>query len=98
MDVRFHPEAVTELVAAMDWYGERSERARTAFLDEFEVAVSRMREAPKRWPLHQNGTRRVRMRRFPFAVVYHVGTETIRVLAVAHLHRRPGYWRSRTDG
>jgi len=34
--------------------------------------------------------------RFPYAVVYHVATDgAIRVLAVAHHRRRPGYWGSR---
>jgi plasmid stabilization system protein ParE len=98
MQVRFHPEALAELVGAMDWYGVRSERAKTAFLDEFERAVLRMREAPLRWPSYREGTRKVRMRRFPFALVYRVGLDEVQVLAVAHLHRRPGYWRNRTSG
>lgn len=97
MEVRFHSEALAELVDAMDWYGLRSNRAKESFLDEFELAASRLREAPLRWPTYLFGTRKVRLRRFPFALVYHVGVEVAHVLAVAHMHRRPDYWRGRRE-
>lgn len=35
------------------------------------------------------------MRKFPYALVYALGVEQVFVLAVAHLHRSPGYWRDR---
>jgi hypothetical protein len=35
------------------------------------------------------------LRRFPFGLVYRLGVEEVQVVAVAHLHRRPGYWKSR---
>jgi hypothetical protein len=35
------------------------------------------------------------MRRFPFSIVYSVGGDNLRVLAVAHQSRRPRYWRGR---
>lgn len=39
--------------------------------------------------------RRALVRRFPFAVIYRAKDETVYVVAVAHQHRRPNYWRSR---
>jgi hypothetical protein len=34
--------------------------------------------------------------RFPFALVYRIAPDdSLRVLAVAHDKRKPGYWRSR---
>ena len=41
--------------------------------------------------------RRARLPCFPYAVIFmDLGTE-IRVLAVAHAKRRPGYWLDRVD-
>ena len=34
---------------------------------------------------------------FPFSVIYRVWEDHIYLVAVAHHHRRPGYWRERTD-
>jgi hypothetical protein len=35
------------------------------------------------------------MRRFPFSIVYYTVDDIVRVVAVAHGKRRPGYWRRR---
>jgi toxin ParE2 len=34
---------------------------------------------------------------FPFALIYHVKTNALRIIAVANLHRRPGYWKERIE-
>ena len=46
-------------------------------------------------PVGRSGRRRVGLAGFPYDVVYRVAGETIRVVAVAHHKRRPGYYRSR---
>lgn len=96
MEVVFHPEAVAEAAAARLWYAERSLRAARAFMAELDRAVASLGEAPFRWPPAVDGTRRLLLRRFPFGLVYRIGTDRVQVLAVAHLHRRPGYWKHRT--
>jgi hypothetical protein len=40
-------------------------------------------------------TRRLLMTRFPYQVVYRVRPSEIVVVALAHLKRRPGYWKHR---
>jgi len=50
--VDFHPEAVAEARAALDWYWERSEEAANSFLAELDNAVEQIAEAPRRWPLY----------------------------------------------
>jgi hypothetical protein len=35
------------------------------------------------------------VRRFPFALIYRQLTGGIEILAVAHVRRRPSYWRDR---
>lgn len=39
--------------------------------------------------------RRVLMQRFPFAVYYEIAEDQIRIIAVAHQRRLPGYWKGR---
>jgi hypothetical protein len=36
------------------------------------------------------------MRRFPYSLIYAALVDEIRILAVAHHSRRPGYWRDRS--
>ncbi|CAN5490471.1 hypothetical protein BH10PSE6_BH10PSE6_28480 [soil metagenome] len=39
--------------------------------------------------------RRCRLSRFPYGLIYTIDKYDVLVLAVAHLHRRPDYWRDR---
>lgn len=39
--------------------------------------------------------RQLRIARFPYRIAFLVNAEELRVLAVAHARRRPGYWHAR---
>jgi toxin ParE1/3/4 len=93
--IRFHPAAAAEVVAAVQWYAERSPIAARAFATELNACVERVREAPDRWPRYGHSTRRYLFPNFPFSLVHRVRNEEIEIIAVAHHRRRPGYWRSR---
>jgi plasmid stabilization system protein ParE len=46
------------------------------------------------WQVHAAFRRRL-VRRFPYLVFYVVASDHVRVVAIAHAKRRPGYWRDR---
>ena len=93
--VELHPEAQAEARAATAWYRERSEAAADGFVAELDDAVREISEFPDRWPQYTPSTRRYLFRRYPYYVVYRQISAIIQILAVAHAHRRPGYWRGR---
>ena len=93
--VEIHPEAVDEAASAHQWYAERSRGASQAFESELDRAILAISEAPCRWVRHIANTRRFVLQRYPFSVVYYELPGSVLVLAVAHGHRRPGYWRTR---
>lgn len=90
-----HPAALDEAEKAARWYRERSARSAAEFVGEVNHALDRILAAPQRWPAGPWGTRKVLLHRFPFAVIYRELPSAIQVLAVAHGHRRPGYWKTR---
>jgi toxin ParE1/3/4 len=94
-DFYLHPAAVEEAEAAARWYRERSARAAKRFVEELNQVIDRILEAPHRWPLGTYGTRKLNFPCFPFSVVYWESEDHIRILAVAHGRRRPGYWKNR---
>ena len=64
-------------------------------LDEAVHVFGLIQQFPLAWhPLSAN-TRRCRLKRFPYGVIYAVEANKILVLAIAHLHRKPGYWSGR---
>ena len=63
---------------------------------EVERVVALVAERPDAGAPTSGGRRRWLLTRFPYAVVYRLAVDgSVRVLAVAHHRRRPGYWRTR---
>jgi len=94
-EVSFHEDASAEYEAAFEWYYLRSEFVASRFSEEMNRAITMIFEAPKRWPAANHGIRKFLLHRFPFAVFYRELPSGIQVLAVAHGHRKPGYWKKR---
>lgn len=96
MKYSLHPETEWDLREAAAYYRERASTALSqAFFAEFEHSMQLLMRHPLLGKLWLFGKRRFVMKHFPYAVIYTVGAEEIRVLAVAHHNRRPGYWRKR---
>jgi plasmid stabilization system protein ParE len=94
-NIEFYPLARVEAKEAAAWYDHRSLRASVAFERALSEAIDQAANYPGRWPRCLHGTRYVRLRRFPYVLVYLQREDVQFVVAVAHLHRRPGYWKKR---
>lgn len=96
MRVKLHPRARVDLKEARVFYRQRSPLAAVAFAHEIDAALSRIAEAPLRYPNGDHGTREhILPWRFPYTLVYRVYEGSIVVVAVAHQSREPGYWHDR---
>jgi len=94
-ELEYLEEALEEAEAAARWYAERSVSAASGFSEEIDAAEAAIVEFPDAWPLFDHGTRRYLLRRYPFSIIYRVESRRILIVAVAHGHRRPAYWKSR---
>ena len=93
--VEVHPEVYDELEEARSWYENNAEGLGADFLEEVERAINTIRRTPEAWPVYMDDVRRFLVHRFPFAVLYRHDDVKIRIYAVAHLRRKPGYWKKR---
>ena len=93
--LEIHPSALAELKSGLNWYLQRNEAAAVKFAAEVDRAIGLIIESPARWPAGEHTTRKIVLRRFPFAIVYREKKAAVQILAVAHGHRRPGYWNNR---
>jgi len=93
--LEIHPAALAELKSALAWYLERSRSAATTFAAEVDRAINLIATSPARWPAGEHGTRKIVLRRFPYALIYRDLLDAVQILAIAHGHRRPAYWKER---
>lgn len=91
----FHPEAEAELTEAALFYESRVVGLGSSFLHAVERTVSLVRRYPGLGTQADHDALRVLVPRFPYAVVYRREPGSVLVLAIAHVRRRPAYWRAR---
>ncbi len=87
------PPALAELHDAAAFYTLKANvELGLAFVAEFERAAYLVLDNPLLGAMFRSTRRRYILRRFPYSIIYQVTTEELRILAVAHHRRRPGYW------
>ena len=90
------PLALGELNDAAAFYvASANAELGLAFVGEFERAVHDILANPHVGAIFRKTRRRYLLRRFPYSVFYHVASDEIRIVAVAHQRRRPAYWSGR---
>ena len=95
MRFHFHPQADDELDQAVRYYENCQPGLGLEFAEEVYVTVARILEYPEAWSPMSKNTRRCLVNRFPFGVIFQIKPDILRIVAVANLHRRPGYWKNR---
>ncbi len=95
--VRTSEPASDELIHAVRWYEERRPGLGGEFFDAVAETMTLIEASPEIGSLsrHDPQTRHMLVPRFPYQVVYRLNPTEIVIVAVAHLKRRPGYWKSR---
>ncbi|MDB4980189.1 MAG: plasmid stabilization protein [Myxococcales bacterium] len=98
MIVRLGPAAEAELQEAMAWYDARREGLGLLLLLAVSATLERIGRAPRSFTPAgpERRYRRALVGRFPYQLIFELANDEVRVLAVAHLRRQPGYWTGRT--
>ena len=96
MRISLSSEAELELVEGAAYYAREANREiAEAFVSEFDRSAKLLGEYPKLGTIWRGRIRRLPLRRFPYSIVYSLNQAEVRILAVAHQRRRPGFWRGR---
>ena len=96
MGVVLHPLAEAELLEAVSFYEGRASGLGKDFILDFEKTLQQIDENPEVGVRMGTRVRRHLFRRFPFSLLYRPDGEDLRVLALMHHRRRPGYWKGRS--
>lgn len=88
--------ALEELEAARIWYDGQRAGLGAEFVEAAVAAIGHVAQAPAAFPQVHRSIRRLLMRRFPYAIFYHLTAAEIVVLGVMHLRRDPRRWQTRS--
>jgi toxin ParE1/3/4 len=90
-----HPEADEEFAGAVRYYAEISPELGVRFYREMERLFREICADPERFCKFDPPAQRHFSRDFPYAVIFLQKSDSIWIVAVMHMKRRPGYWRER---
>jgi len=93
----FHPEAETEFEQVVAYYEAKQSGLGLELADEVLVSIARILDYPKAGSSFSKNTRRCLTKRFPYGIIYQIHQDTVRIIAIAHLSRRPEYWQERVQ-
>ena len=95
MIIEFLDEAEQEFFEAAHWYESKEAGLGIRFRDEVFHILDRIVVDPLLWRERTGGYRRVNCPIFPFYIPFFIRGNKIIIAAIAHDHRKPGYWKSR---
>ena len=98
MKIRFLIPARNELSEAISYYNAQRQNLGSEFREEAWETIQRIRSFPTAWQALSTSIHRCQMNRFPYGLIYAALRDEIVIIAVAHLHRAPEYWRHRAEG
>ena len=87
--------AEADAADAVAYYDAQQPGLGAEFVDELEVALSRIMNHPQAWARFTANSRRCLMERFPYGVLNQVCPDRVIVGAIMHLHRDPLQWQAR---
>ena len=93
--VRFHPAALAEFHEAVRYYDEKQPGLGLRFIDAVEGVFAQIKSSPGRFRLVEENTRKCRVPRFPYGVLFRERQDCLEIVAVMHLRRHPDYWKGR---
>lgn len=97
MKVSLERAASHDLVGAAQYYDEQQSGLGTDFLDEVDAAIDQIGAGAERFGYYRGSklVRSVRVARFPYRLLFVIDSGGAIIVAVAHLHRHPDFWKRR---
>jgi hypothetical protein len=84
-----------EYYETIEYYARIDGKLGERFVAGVEDAIDKMSRTPERFRRFDGDMRKVRVEGFPYGVIYRIEGRELHIIAIMHLHRRPGYWRDR---
>jgi len=93
--ISFHHAANAELLEAIQHYKGISPGLAALFVEKVNAALQLIHDNPEAFQRVDLDLRQLPLDKFPYSLFYALEQNIIRIVAVAHHKRKPGYWKSR---
>lgn len=98
MYLSFNKLVQSDVDKIIDHYELMSVQLVDRFFRDMEIRLLEIKNNPTRFPKDQNfpGYRKVRLRKFPYQIVYKIISTQVRILVIKHEKKRPNFGMQRS--
>ena len=89
------PDEKVEFDSSVDYDEYYQQGLGIRFAEEVYTSIARIIKYPDAWSSLSRNSFRYLVNRFPYGAIYQIKHNTLRIIAIAHLNRWPGYWEKR---
>lgn len=97
MTLHWHDEAQREFEEAAVYYESQVEGLGERFVPRIEATTARVLTNPLMPRCFDEDRSKVKAEQFPYLIIDRAKEGQFQILAVAHMSRRPGYWKKRVN-
>ena len=82
-------EAVSDIQEAFEWYEIQKAGLGFEFIEEVENALANISEHPKFYTAINRFFRRIKIKRFPYLIIYEIENDAVIINSVPHARKKP---------
>jgi plasmid stabilization system protein ParE len=90
------PDAEADIRSAIEWYHRVDPALAFRFEKETITKLRQIRQFPYRFQIIRGAVRQAPLKRFPYAVYYHLRSNRVTITAVLHQRRSDDIWWQRS--
>lgn len=87
--LKIQSEAVIDIQEAFEWYEAQQKGLGVEFIEEVENGFTNICEHPKYYTSINKIFRRIKIKRFPYLIIYEIEEDAVIINSVRHGSRKP---------
>jgi hypothetical protein len=95
-NVKIHEFAYQDLNEGVVWYDSQMIGLGEKFKQEIVKQVANISKNPSWFLIEQDNIYKAYIPKYPYKILYSFTENNIIIWAIAHMHRKPNYWKNRT--
>jgi hypothetical protein len=80
---------------AIDWYENQSEGLGKRFKKAVINQIKKITKNPNWFLIEADNIYKAYIPKFPYKILFSIDKDMVTIWAIAHMHRKPWYWKSR---
>ena len=94
-DVKFHKDDESEMIVAAEYYESMQKDLGKRFLESVRSLIHQIQINPGIFKTLHRNIQLAKTSIFPYGIIYREKNDSLEIIAVMHLKRKPGYWGKR---